>query len=187
MTIKLRAGQTVPAMQLKNIHGRPVVVPDPNELVHLQFRRFAGCPVCNLHLQSFVGRIDELSDSGVKEVVFFHSGQEELLPYQGQFQFDVIGDPDKVFYRQFGVESSVASILNPGAWSAMVRGILAKDKPAIPLGPAGGPFVLPADFLISRDGTLAAVHYGTHADDQWSVDEVIALATSAGDLIHNAP
>jgi hypothetical protein len=30
--------------------------------------------------------------------------------------------------------------------------------------------------LISPDGRIAACHYGHHASDQWSVDEVIALA-----------
>ena len=32
---------------------------------------------------------------------------------------------------------------------------------------------LPADFLIGPDGTLVAAHYGAHADDQWSVDELL--------------
>jgi hypothetical protein len=32
--------------------------------------------------------------------------------------------------------------------------------------------------LISRDGYLAGVKYGAHAYDQWSVDELLDLATS---------
>jgi hypothetical protein len=35
---------------------------------------------------------------------------------------------------------------------------------------------VPADFLINQTGTIVAVKYGAHADDQWSVDEVIELA-----------
>jgi hypothetical protein len=31
--------------------------------------------------------------------------------------------------------------------------------------------------LISRDGRLAGVKYGAHAYDQWSVDELLDLAT----------
>lgn len=34
---------------------------------------------------------------------------------------------------------------------------------------------LPADFLIDPDGTVAATHYGHHADDQWSVDELLDI------------
>jgi len=36
---------------------------------------------------------------------------------------------------------------------------------------------LPADFLIDSRGTLVACHYGSHANDQWSVDEVLRQAT----------
>jgi hypothetical protein len=34
------------------VTGEKIQVPDPQRLVHLQFRRFAGCPICNLHLAS---------------------------------------------------------------------------------------------------------------------------------------
>lgn len=45
--------------------------------------------------------------------------------------------------------------------------------------PHGGAFGLPADFFVTTDGVLEAVHYGKHADDQWSVDDVLALANSS--------
>ncbi len=32
---------------------------------------------------------------------------------------------------------------------------------------------LPADFLIDPDGRVLAAHYGTHANDQWSVDDLL--------------
>ncbi|HMZ13123.1 MAG TPA: AhpC/TSA family protein, partial [Mycobacterium sp.] len=32
--------------------GASIRVPGPGRL-HLQFRRFAGCPICSLHLRSF--------------------------------------------------------------------------------------------------------------------------------------
>jgi hypothetical protein len=41
---------------------------------------------------------------------------------------------------------------------------------------AGGPIGLPGDFLIAPSGQIKAAKYGTHAYDQWSVDELIALA-----------
>jgi hypothetical protein len=40
-------------------------------------------------------------------------------------------------------------------------------------------FRLPADLLISGDGHLAGVKYGAHAYDQWSVDELLDLATNS--------
>jgi hypothetical protein len=35
---------------------------------------------------------------------------------------------------------------------------------------------LPADFLIAPDGRVLATSYGKHANDQWSVDELLDLA-----------
>ncbi|MEV5743869.1 hypothetical protein AB0L30_27760 [Microbispora rosea] len=34
----------------------------------------------------------------------------------------------------------------------------------------------PGDFLIAPDGTVLAVHHGRHADDQWTMDDLLALA-----------
>jgi hypothetical protein len=46
------------------------------------------------------------------------------------------------------------------------------------LGPAENHLGMPADFLIGPDGAVVARKYGGHADDQWSVDELLRLATA---------
>ena len=176
--MKLKNGDQFPALALKNIHDVQVDLPDPkSKWVHLQFRRFAGCPICNLHLQQFIARDAEIKAAGIREVVLFHSPKESLLPFQGSFPFDVVGDPEKVRYKQFGVESTVMALLNPGAWSAIFNGNMAKNKPKG--NPEGGPLGLPADFLLSPDGKVVASHYGKHAYDQWSVDELLQQRGSA--------
>ena len=171
---QLHAGDTFPATKLSNIHGGEVVIPSSQrKWVHLQFRRFAGCPICNLHVQEFIVRAQEIKAAGVREIVVFHSPNASLLPFQGAFPFDVIGDPEKKLYAQFGVEASLFAILNPGAWPAMFKGMGLKDKPKG--DPEGGPLGLPADILLGSDGKVVASHYGKHAYDQWSVDEMLAL------------
>jgi hypothetical protein len=62
---------------LADLASEPVTIPDSDRIVHLQFRRFAGCPVCNLHLQSFVRRHAEIAAAGVREVIVFHSTTEK--------------------------------------------------------------------------------------------------------------
>jgi peroxiredoxin len=172
--MKLTAGAVFPTLALETIHGRGVTIPDKtSRFVHIQFRRFAGCPICNFHLRTFVERYAELKEVHIREVVIFHSPKDSLLPYQGSFPFDVVGDPQKILYRRFGVETSVLAILNPKVWPTLFRANVAKDKPKG--GPEGGPLGLPADFLISPDGTLVASHYGAYARDQWSVDDLLAL------------
>ncbi len=177
MSRAIVSGGMFPALSTQNIHGVVVSIPDrQGRVTHLQFRRFAGCPVCNLHLQSFIARHAEIEQAGIKEVVVFHSSDKELLPYQGRFPFDVIGDPDKALYRKYGVETSILAILNPLAWPASIRGNLRKDKPVLKGMPNGGLLGLPADILVAPDGRVNAVHYGRHAYDQWEVDELLTRA-----------
>jgi len=107
-------------------------------------------------------------------VVIFHSSNEELLPYQWQFPFAVIGDPKKELYRRFGVESSIAAVARPTTWQALLSGLQLKERPTLGGIPNGGLLGLPADFLISSEGIITALHYGKHANDQWTVDEMLA-------------
>jgi hypothetical protein len=84
----------------------------------------------------------------------------------------MVGDPKKAFYRDFGVETSLG-FMSVKALGAAMRG-MAHGHFGLRL--AGGPLGLPADFLIATSGRINAVKYGTDAYDQWSVDELLALA-----------
>jgi peroxiredoxin len=170
-------GTKVDARKLTTIDGADVAVPSPDATTHLQFRRFAGCPICNLHMRDVARRHQEISDAGVVEVVVFHSTAEELRRYQADLPFAVIADPDRKLYKEFGVESSIRSILHPAAWRAAARGFRWHQVGGA-LAPRENHLGQPADFLIGADGTVLARKYGVHADDQWSVDEVLELAAS---------
>src|SRR5215472_6012563 len=93
LRLPLTVKTVVPARQLATVGGATVQLPDPNGLVHLQFRRFAGCPVCNLHLRSFARRNAEVLASGTREVVVFHAPAEELRPHVDSLPFAVVADP----------------------------------------------------------------------------------------------
>jgi peroxiredoxin len=176
------SGDVITGRELVAVSGSPVRIPDPGRLVHLQFRRFAGCPICNLHLRSVVVRHDEIVESGVREVVVFHSPAAELREHVAGLPFDVIADPDKRLYVAFGVESAPRALLDPRAWPKIVRAVIdatpriLRGKQAAPAAhPEGGRLGLPADFLIEPGGRLLAHKYGRHAGDQWSVDELLSL------------
>jgi peroxiredoxin len=180
---RLNVSDTVARRTLAAVSRRPITIPDSHRLVHLQFRRFAGCPVCNLHLHSFSRRHREIVAAGLREVIVFHSNADDLRPYTADLPFAVIADPDRRLYVEFGVESSLRSLLDPRAWPSILRGIIhsfvsiVRDKQPVPsLTPHGGRFGLPADFLIAPDGRVLARKDGIHADDQWSVEEVLTLA-----------
>jgi hypothetical protein len=168
---------------ITTVSGDQVAVPAPDRLTHLQFRRFAGCPVCNLHLRSVVRRYGEIEAAGVREVVVFHSPADELLPHATDLPFAVVADPDKRLYAEFGVERSPRALLDPRAWGSIVRAVMsgvhevARGRERLPsTSPHGGRLGLPADFLIASDGRVLAAKYGEHVYDQWSVDELLERA-----------
>lgn len=182
---RLSPGARVAARDLVSVDGRPVPLTGDG-LVHLQFRRFAGCPICNLHLRSIVVRHGELAEIGVREVVFFHSPASELADYAAGLPFPLIADPDLRVYREFGVERGARALADPRAWPTIIRGVarslvaVLRRREALPASrQANGRLGLPADFLLAPDGTILAAKYGDHAADQWSVDDVLELAWAA--------
>lgn len=182
---RVEAGAILSPREVESIARNRLRVPDDERLVHLQFRRFAGCPVCHLHLRSFVRRHHELERAGIREVVVFHSTAAALRVHAEGLPFAVVADPDKQLYVEFGVEAAPRALLHPRAWGSILRAVLhglvaiVRDgRPVPPTNPEGGRFGLPADFLIASDGRVLARKYGLHADDQWSVDELLALSRS---------
>jgi peroxiredoxin len=171
-------GDIIKHRELETIQASQIGIPNPQLLTHLQFRRFAGCPMCNLHLHSFVERIAELAAHGIQEVAVFHSSKKAMIKRHATAPFAIIADHSKSLYREYGVEASLLSVIHPKSWVPLVQGMF---KHGVSLPEFGeNPFGLPADFLIGNDGRVLALKYGSHAYDQWSVDELLALSKHAG-------
>ena len=169
-------GDRIAARTLRTVTGEQVSVPAPDRTVHLQFRRFAGCPICNLHLREVARRSADIENAGVAEVVVFHSAADRLRQYVPDVPFPMVADPDRKLYKEFGVEWSVRAVLQTDAVRAAVRGARQATSLIGALAPRENHLGKPADFLIAPDGAIVACKYGVHADDQWSVDEMLALA-----------
>ncbi|WP_129663614.1 peroxiredoxin-like family protein [Phytoactinopolyspora endophytica] len=174
---RMSVGDVVAGHELGTIYGASVQVPDPERLVHLQFRRYAGCPVCNRHLRSFAVRHDEILAAGIREVVVFHSDAETMRELQADLPFAAVADPGKALYAEFGVQRmSPWRILAPRSLRAVARGLRRRPSLRAVAGRGENHLGLPADFLIGADGRLLAVNYGAYIDDQWSVDELLGFA-----------
>ncbi|GAB7524546.1 peroxiredoxin-like family protein [Paraburkholderia sp. 2C] len=178
----IEPGHLITGRQLFSLNG-VVALPDPNRLIHLQFRRFAGCPACDLHLHSIAKRHGEIVSAGIREVAVFHTAADDLRPFTVELPFEIIADPDKRLYAAFGVEASPRALLSPQAWLPILRGVLRslgrvvfKRQPVTSFHPEGGKLGLPADFLIDIDGRVLACKYGKHLYDQWSVDDLLSHA-----------
>lgn len=179
---RLTVGDRIAPFEVTDLRDRVVRAPASPRLVHLQFRRFAGCPVCDLHLRAFVRRHGEIEAAGIQEVVLFHSSREALLPYTSDLPFAVVADPARQLYTLFGVEAGPRALADPRAWptilAAVTRALVRffSGHPAPPTSPEGGRLGLPADLLIGPDGWVLAARYGNHAADHWTVDDLLTLA-----------
>jgi peroxiredoxin len=174
--MKFKPGDMLPKTAMQAATGEAINLPDPKRLIHLQFRRFVDCPICNTHIAESRRRAREIEAAGIKEVIVFHSSPKSIRSHQKDVPFQMVGDPKKAHYKAFGVEGSL-SFLSLKALGALVRGIAHGHFGLRFLG--GGPLGLPADFLIAPSGRISAVKYGTNAYDQWSVDELLSLAKGA--------
>jgi peroxiredoxin len=184
---EVNVGTCVDRRELVTIHGEPVQIPEPEQLVHLQFRRYAGCPICNMHLRAIAERHEEILAAGIRQVAVFHSSVAKMLEFQNELPFAAVADPYKKLYSEFGVRSSLMAVLDPRAPLAglRARSVVHSVRGAMAIGEQH--LGLPAEFLIGPDGLVLAAKYGRHANDQWSVDELLELARSHnGALAHPA-
>ena len=175
---QIKPGDFLAPCVLESVQGTEVPIPPPAQIMlHIQFRRFAGCPICNLHLQSFIQRHHELVNNQIQEVVVFHSPKSAMLKHQLSAPFPFVADPGKKLYKAFGVKSSIMSVLNPKAWPAAVKGLITQG----PGFPSRGESALglPADFLIDSAGMVIAAHYGKHASDQLEFNELLEQVRKA--------
>jgi peroxiredoxin len=174
---QLTVGDVVRHHEFTTIHGKQIRIPDSERLVHLQFRRYAGCPACNVHLRSIALRHDEILATGIREVVLFHSSRQTMLEFQGALPFAAIADPEKKIYAEFGVgKMSPLSAFDPRSWRAVYRALTRSPNLRGAMGKGEQHMGLPADFLIGSDGVTLAAKYGEYVDDHWSVDNLLALA-----------
>jgi len=170
----ISSGEIIEHQTLQSTQGTSVEIPDPKRLTHLQFRRFVGCPVCNLHMHEFFDRNNDLVDHGIQEVVVFQSSIQAVSKRLTDAPFPLIADSAKILYKAFGVETSVSAMLDPKMLPATIRGMW---RYGVKLPETfNAAFNLPAEFLIDSSGNVLALKYGTNYDDQWDVDELIRLA-----------
>lgn len=168
---RIAAGMTIEAETLQSLaHGLVAMPSQDHTLTHMSFRRFAGCPICNLHLRSLASRAGEIAAQDIATIAFFHSSAEAMRPYQGDLPFAVIPDEERRYYRRFGVERSPLSMLHPAAMVAAAKGMA--SVPSNPMRGEGGHLGLPADFLVDRGGQVLVAHYGAHAADGWGVEQL---------------
>src|SRR2546422_4812016 len=100
MNMKFKPGDIVPATTLESVTGGPIKLPDPNRLVHLQFRRVVDCPICNTHIAKLRRRAHEIEAAGIKKVIVFYSSPKSIRAYPKDVSFVLVWGPKKALYKK---------------------------------------------------------------------------------------
>jgi peroxiredoxin len=185
----LSIGDRAPFNSLQTVDGEQVPLVNGSGLVHLQLRRFSGCPLCHIHLRNYAREMDVVLEHGVTPVVVFHSSPDVIVEntrhvdWAAQFKF--VADPDRELYKKAGAELS--------GWRYLFRmriktfalalsgmpGLMKRKR----WGAEAGLTQRPMDILIdSKDGRILDLKYGIDSNDQWPVSDVVA-----GALRHSNP
>lgn len=181
--MKYKTGDVFPQLTVTTSKGVPLTIPVADaRYTHIHFRRFSGCPICNTHIAELRRSKARLEAAGIHEVLFFHSSQQDVAAFHRDLPFDAVGDREKHYYRQFGVESSLR-VASLGAIRAALASILRGN---FGWKITGGPLGLPAEFLVAPNGRVKAAHYGKHAYDQWPVETLLSLAADSRSVVSGA-
>ena len=63
--MKFKLGDKLPTTVMEAVTGEAINLPDARRIVHLQFRRFVDCPICNTHMAEFRKRAREIDAAGI--------------------------------------------------------------------------------------------------------------------------
>jgi thioredoxin-dependent peroxiredoxin len=167
---KLQVQQPAPLFTVTDSKSDTVSIANyKGQKVFLSFFRYTSCPVCNFRIHELIEHYDSLKLKGYNIIAVFETPDRKLAEYVKDIQipFPVIGDPDLILYRKYGVEKSfwrmIGSVFKKETRVAMSRGNQLYNGKKYKKD--GNRSRLPADFIIDEEGIIIQVHYGTSISD----------------------
>ncbi|KAJ3211025.1 hypothetical protein HDU67_004827, partial [Dinochytrium kinnereticum] len=178
MAPKYAVGDKIPFTELTSVNGDIIKFTGSTGLIHLQLRRFSGCPVCSFHLRSMSRILPTLETNQTQEIIVFHSSREIILENQVSVDwtrgFTFVADPKRDLYKALGAEFSGGLYLFRLRWSTLwvamkgIREFLGRKR----WGAEEGVTQRPMDLLVDAStGLILDLKYGVDPNDQWSAEE----------------
>jgi peroxiredoxin len=166
--MRRRAGELAPEVVLEAMDGSRLDCRRPGRPVVLSLTRYAGCPVCQLHVARLAAAMPEFRARGCAVWVVFQSTPARLREALQEWgpPFAAVADPAGGIYRAFGAAPSLAGWLHPRSLLAAVRARAAGRRHG---RFEGRETQMPADFVLSPTGQLLLAHYGRDVGDGASV------------------
>lgn len=174
--VRLEKGTKAPAfagmtpqgekVSLTALEGRPI---------WLAFYRYAGCPLCNLHLYEASLQLDTMPRTDLAMIAVFESSHEQFgnIPHWVcSVPLTLVSDPKKKLYETFGVDARLSAVFQPTVVSSLFRAFRKGFKQGAITGELGQ---VPGHFLIDETGTIEQTYYGRHIDDHMPWETIQAF------------
>ncbi len=165
-----------PRLTLSDVFGHRVTIGGASgRRTLLCFLRDAACPFCNLQIYLLTHRYEYLASQGLDVIVIFHSTAEEVRRFVARKPrpFPVVADPDSTAYDAYHIEHSLWAKLK--AIATRVPSLI-KGLRIVGLAGLNTNNIVPADFLLEADGTIAEAYYGRDAGDHIPFHRIEAFA-----------
>jgi peroxiredoxin len=96
-----------------------------------------------------------------------------------QAPFPILADEKNVFYKEYGIEHSVAGMFMGmlGRMPALLRAMFVKGY--LPLVIKGSLTTMPADFLVDENGVIQTAYYGKDEGDHLPFERVKAFSLAS--------
>jgi peroxiredoxin len=104
---------------------------------------------------------------------FFEPSADRITKSVGKqnAHFPILPDPDRIIYKQYGVEGNIAKFLS-GVLFQPKKLMSATRKGFLPGQIDNDITMIPADFLIDETGTIELAYYGKDASDHLPLQEI---------------
>ncbi|MEP6738710.1 MAG: peroxiredoxin-like family protein [Chryseolinea sp.] len=182
--MNLEKNVTAPLFNLKDIFGRTVDLETyKDKKLLIGFFRHAGCPFCNLRVHELSKAYLELKSIGFEMIFFFESKEKVILRssfHLGVSPIPIISDPEKQWYKTYGLEDSFVKS-GVSHITSFVQTLIKAKSQALPFSlPTNGESLatLPAEFLIDKNLVIRDLHYSQRLDDRMEISAIRAFATA---------
>jgi thioredoxin-dependent peroxiredoxin len=180
--MQLQTNAIAPIFKQNDVFGRVIDLDQyRDKKILIGFFRHAGCPFCNLRVHYLTKLHGELKAKGMEMIFFFESKQQVIMRssfHQEVSPVPIISDPEKVWYKAYGLEGSAFKSTISHFTSFVQTAIKARNAGApIHMMAEGESFsTLPAEFLIDKGLVIKKLHYSQSLTDRMDLQEIQLFA-----------
>ena len=173
---------SAPLFSVKDVFGRMIDLSTyKDKRVLIAFFRHAGCPFCNLRVHALTKVHQEFKEKGLEMIFFFESKESVILRstfHQEISPIPLISDPEKKWYKTFGLEESpmksaishITSFVQT-AYKASTNGV-----PVHMMAAGESISTMPAEFLLDYNLLIKRVLYSQRLNDRLAIEEIRQFA-----------